>query len=332
MARTDSLNNFLTDIANSIRNKKGTTDTIPASNFDTEIESIETGSTPVLQSKSITITENGTQNITYEEGYDGLNSVEVTTNVPSGGDVPEIGFIVKEWDSDGYPIRMEIVGMTSIPSRAFYAPSTAYKSLLNRVQEIILPEICTTINSYAFYSCTVLNNINISNCTTINSYAFYSCTNLGEISLPLATMISEYCFTNCTNLIIKSLPNLERFGSYGAKVFSACKNLKQLSMPKITGLRSNATQYSTFAGSGLIAVWIGSPVTQYGISNSTFDGASYVKKIFIDLPRETVEAMSNYSTAFSNNTLTTDVIICNDDEGFMTCEEFDAIDWSTYTE
>ena len=42
MARTDTLRHFLTDIANSIRNKKGTTDTIIASNFDTEIDSIET--------------------------------------------------------------------------------------------------------------------------------------------------------------------------------------------------------------------------------------------------------------------------------------------------
>ena len=42
MARTDTVRHFLTDIANSIRNKKGTTDTIIASNFDTEIDSIET--------------------------------------------------------------------------------------------------------------------------------------------------------------------------------------------------------------------------------------------------------------------------------------------------
>lgn len=43
MARTDNLNNFLTDVAESIRTKKGTTELIPASNFDTEINSIETG-------------------------------------------------------------------------------------------------------------------------------------------------------------------------------------------------------------------------------------------------------------------------------------------------
>lgn len=43
MARIDTLGNFLTDVATAIRNKKGTTDTIVASNFDTEIESIESG-------------------------------------------------------------------------------------------------------------------------------------------------------------------------------------------------------------------------------------------------------------------------------------------------
>lgn len=36
---------------------------------------------PTLQDKSITITENRTQNITFDNGYDGLNSVQITTNV-----------------------------------------------------------------------------------------------------------------------------------------------------------------------------------------------------------------------------------------------------------
>lgn len=43
MARTDNLTNFLTDVANAIRSKKGTSELIQASSFDTEIESIEAG-------------------------------------------------------------------------------------------------------------------------------------------------------------------------------------------------------------------------------------------------------------------------------------------------
>ena len=43
MARIDNLTNFLSDVASAIRKKRGTTDTILASNFDTEIASIESG-------------------------------------------------------------------------------------------------------------------------------------------------------------------------------------------------------------------------------------------------------------------------------------------------
>lgn len=43
MADITNLNNFLTDVANSIRNKKGTEESIPAKNFDAEISGIPTG-------------------------------------------------------------------------------------------------------------------------------------------------------------------------------------------------------------------------------------------------------------------------------------------------
>ena len=43
MARTDTLPHFLTDVADAIREKKGTSETIQASDFDTEIENLPSG-------------------------------------------------------------------------------------------------------------------------------------------------------------------------------------------------------------------------------------------------------------------------------------------------
>lgn len=59
MARTDTLGNFLTDVADAIRTKKGSSDTILASDFDTEIENLPSGGGADLSEYFVTeITEN----------------------------------------------------------------------------------------------------------------------------------------------------------------------------------------------------------------------------------------------------------------------------------
>ena len=56
-----------------------------------QLESIEAGGTPSLQSKSVTYTANGTATITPDEGYDGLSSVDVTVDVSGGGGETQAG-------------------------------------------------------------------------------------------------------------------------------------------------------------------------------------------------------------------------------------------------
>lgn len=68
MARTDTLGNFLTDVAEAIRTKEGTTETIPASEFDTRISNLSGGGSEDLTEELATYnTELEEQNITLND-------------------------------------------------------------------------------------------------------------------------------------------------------------------------------------------------------------------------------------------------------------------------
>ena len=56
MARTDTLGNFLTDVAEAIRTKEGTTEIIPASEFDTRISNLSSGSTEKIPASTSELT------------------------------------------------------------------------------------------------------------------------------------------------------------------------------------------------------------------------------------------------------------------------------------
>lgn len=118
MARTDNLNNFLTDVANSIRTKTGKTDKIKASSFDTEIKSIETGGgEPTLEEVTTTITSNTTTVITPSEGYDGIGKATVITNIAGGSS----GRIPNEYQEVQYIGKTSTSGSTYIDTK--YKPT-----------------------------------------------------------------------------------------------------------------------------------------------------------------------------------------------------------------
>jgi hypothetical protein len=80
MARTDSLSNFLIDVASAIKTKKGSETSIPAANFDTEILAI-----PVkgqYQTKIVNISQNGSTIVTPDAGYDAIEGIEIIVAIP----------------------------------------------------------------------------------------------------------------------------------------------------------------------------------------------------------------------------------------------------------
>ena len=79
MARTNTLTNFLTDVASAIKQKTGDNTLIPASEFDTEILSIQTGG--IYQTKSLTIAQNGNYIVNPDSGYDAIEELNLAVNV-----------------------------------------------------------------------------------------------------------------------------------------------------------------------------------------------------------------------------------------------------------
>lgn len=258
MARTDTLGNFVTDVAEAIRTKEGTTEKIPVSEFDTRI-----------------------------------------TNLPSGGGTPEIGYTINKWDDTGVPKDIAIVGMTVVPKNY-------YTSIPRTIEKVIIPEGVVTINDSGLSGMSYLTDVVLPNSLTrINSYALSNNSKLNIKNLNKVEILNLASLQNNTSLV-------------------------QLSMPYIkTIVTSGISSYAPFRYcSSLKALWIGSSIVS--LENYSLSDTSSLIKVFIDLPRATVEKFNGYSNGFKTGG-TSDIIICNDDAGWMSQAEFDSIDWANYS-
>lgn len=174
MARVDTLGHFLTDVADAIRTKKGTSGTIEASAFDSEIASIPTGSGTTYNWTSI--------------GYSDLDSFN------SG--YTEAKSIYDNWDSTTTSMSFKYQDNTNL---------TIYP-LVNTSN--------VTYFANAFRRCTnliyvpLLNTTNTTNMTSM----FNGCTNLKYVpqfdtsSITGTNLLTM--FDGCQNLSIDSLNNI----------------------------------------------------------------------------------------------------------------------------
>lgn len=115
MADISNLSNYLKDVADAIREKKGTEDQIPAANFDSEILTIPAQGS--YQEKEITLIENGNFNLLPDTGYDAMDRVAISVNVPSESNIEPI------YSSLGYitPASLKLNGkVCNGYARSFY--------------------------------------------------------------------------------------------------------------------------------------------------------------------------------------------------------------------
>lgn len=206
MARTDTLINFLTDVAAAIKAKKGDDTAIPAANFDTEIANLPSGGVDTEVMKSIierTVTSfeipEGTTSIgdSIFSNCTGLTSITIPNSVTR----------IFSYAFDG------CTGLTSvtIPNSVTSIGDYAFRSCTG-LTSVTIPDSVTSIGSSAFEDCRGLTNVTIGNgVTSIDSYAFNGCTGLTEIDFSthttVPTLTSTNAFSNTSSSLVIKVPS-----------------------------------------------------------------------------------------------------------------------------
>ena len=212
MARTNTLGNFLTDVADAIREKKGTTDTIPASDFDTEITSIESGG-DINEYLSDTITKG-----TSSSGGWLKTIIKLRSPLTIEGNSAEYMFY-------GCPLN-ELPQLDTSNVKDMTSMFDGCKNLTT------IPQIDTsnvTRMNQMFYHCSNLTTIPQIDTSKVNSmtYMFGYCSNLTTIPQIDTSKLENmaYMFYSCTNLTTIPQLNGEKI-SILSQAFGNCKLLE----------------------------------------------------------------------------------------------------------
>lgn len=181
-------------------------------------------------------------------------------------DFSEVTITKNGEDSDGFMMDWESSTQSSNP---MYTKSDTLKSAVVGIG-------VKNLGHKAFYNCTSLTNISISDSvTSIGERSFDSCTSLTSITLPdSVTFIDDSVFSDCTSLKSATLP--DGITSILDQLFWGCESLESITIPdSVTSICPAA-----FRGcESLESIIIPDSVTS--IHSSAFSGCSSLESIII---------------------------------------------------
>lgn len=166
MAKSDNLTDFLTDVADAIRGKKGITEKINPQDFSAEIASIQGGDTSI---------------------EDSIITRKITSY--TNDRVTSIG-------------NQAFMNATSLKSISFPNVESAGLSSFNNctaLTDVDLP-LLESVSTQTFYGCNALVRLDLPKLQTIAAQSMRNCKNLTVVDLGACTNISAISFDNCLAL------------------------------------------------------------------------------------------------------------------------------------
>ncbi|MBE7076728.1 MAG: leucine-rich repeat domain-containing protein, partial [Clostridiales bacterium] len=183
------------------------------------------------------------------------------------------------------------------------------------VTHVKLPDTLTTLGSGAFFGCTKLTDIDLSETqlTSIGGQAFYQCTSLESIVIPeTVTTIGGSIFAKCTSLKTCVLPTGLKGMLYAT--FSDCTSLESITIPE--GI--NILRYDTFKGcSSLKELVIPENVTS--LEHRVIAGCTSLKKL--TLP-STVTSIHNSCFQAGTSNVLEEIVVTGNGTNFQNINGF----------
>ena len=340
MAKNNNLTDFLQEIADTIKAKRGITGPVNAQNFATEIAAIEGGGTPT---PDIPVIGDGKTYLYIKIAAPGRMTVPlyfsqtvangVTIDWGDGSATQTLSGTgnnntTHEYASIGdYCITLSVVdgctlGLGRGASNFSVMGSTGNNGRIycNMLQRVEIGSGVTSIGNYAFTKCYSLSSIVIpESVTSISDSAFNECDSLSSIVIPESvTSIGNSIFYNCHSLSSIVIP--ESVTSIGNYVFYNCHSLSSIVIPKsVTSIGSNAFGYCYSLSSIVI------PKSVTSISGGSTFYNCYGMAFYDFSALATVPALSS-TNAFSG--IPSDCKIIVPDALYNTWKE--STNWSTY--
>ena len=263
MSKQNNLTDFLTDVADAIRQKKGTQAPINPQDFSSEIASIPTGGSNPLQDMLDRSSDTDGSYLFYTDVS--ANICKQLTNEV----LATLDFSNKHYTSAKYMFS-GCEGLTTIPQLDFSRVTEASSMFYNCTRLTTIPQLDVsevTDASNMFYGCTDLTTIPQLDFSKVTSakYMFYSCTSLTTIpQLDFSRVTSaNNMFYSCTRLTTIPQLDFSRVTITGS-MFYGCTSLTTLDFSNIKTIGASFAQ----GASSLSTLIIRNPTTLATLGNA----------------------------------------------------------------